>query len=124
MTTSSTPPAAQTTAGRRRLINGNSQLLYRGMKRLAENCLLNIKNKSHSVSAQLQVPDGGADGVIISQGGAFVGWSLYLKAGKPTYHYNFAGLQRFTIDRAYCDLATKARFTTRALVDLHAPSVG
>jgi len=85
-------------AGRPRLIKGNSQLLFRGMKRLAENCMLNIKNKSHSVTAQLQVPDGGAEGVIISQGGAFAGWSLYLKAGKPTYHYNFAGLQRFTIN--------------------------
>jgi hypothetical protein len=49
------------------------------------------------VSAQLQVPDAGADGVIISQGGAFAGWSLYVADGRPVYVYNFLGLQRFTI---------------------------
>jgi arylsulfatase len=85
-------------AGRPLLIRGNSQLLFGGMRRLAENCVLNIKNRSHSLTAQLQVGDGGAEGVIISQGGAFAGWSLYVKDRKPRYHYNFLGLQRFTID--------------------------
>jgi hypothetical protein len=36
--------------------------------------------------------------VILAQGGAFAGWSLYLRDGKPTYHYNFLGLHRFTIE--------------------------
>ena len=77
---------------------GSSQLLFGGMGRLSENSVINIKNKSHSVTAELEVPDGGAEGVIISQGGAFAGWSLYVKDGKPKYAYNFLGLQRFTID--------------------------
>jgi hypothetical protein len=68
------------------------------MKRLPENTVINIKNKSHSVTAQVEVPDDGAEGVIISQGGAFAGWSLYLTAGVPKYCYNVLGLQRFTID--------------------------
>jgi arylsulfatase A-like enzyme len=85
-------------AGRPQLVKGNSQLLFGGMSRLAENCVINIKNKSHSVSAQLQVPEGGAEGVIVSQGGAFAGWSLYLKSGKPKYAYNFLGLERFVIE--------------------------
>jgi arylsulfatase len=85
-------------AGRPRLIHGNSQLLFRGMKRFGENCVLDTKNKSHSVTAQLEIPVGGANGVIISQGGAFAGWSLYLHGGKPRYHYNFAGMRRFTIE--------------------------
>jgi arylsulfatase len=50
------------------------------------------------VTAQLRIPEDGAEGVIISQGGAFGGWCLYAKSGKPTYHYNFLGLQRFTIE--------------------------
>jgi hypothetical protein len=43
------------------------------------------------------VPEGGAEGVVVSQGGAFGGWSLYLKEGKPAYCYNLFGLQRFKV---------------------------
>ena len=85
-------------AGRPQLIRGSSQLLFPGMKRLAENCVINVKNRSHSVTAQVEVPDGGAEGVIVAQGGAFAGWSLYLKDGRPRYTYNFLGLQHFTVD--------------------------
>jgi hypothetical protein len=84
-------------AGRPTLIRGNSQLLFGGMSRLSENSVLVIKNKSHAVTAQIEVPDGGAEGVIVAQGGAFGGWSLYLKDGKPVYCYNLFGLQRFKI---------------------------
>ena len=52
------------------------------MGRLTENSVLNIKNKSHAVTAEIDVPDGGAEGVIIAQGGAFGGWSLYVKDGQ------------------------------------------
>ena len=85
-------------AGRPQLVRGSSQLIFRGMKRLSESSVINLKNKSHSVTAQLQVPEGGADGVIVAQGGAFAGWSLYLKGGTPKYVYNFLGLQLFTIE--------------------------
>jgi hypothetical protein len=81
-------------AGRPTLIHGNSQILFSGMGRLTENTVLNIKNKSHSVTAQIVVPDGGADGVLIAQGGAFGGWSLYLHDGRPAYCYNLAGLNQ------------------------------
>jgi arylsulfatase len=84
-------------AGRPVLVKGNSQLLFGGMGRLSENSVLNVKNKSHSVTAEIEVPDAGADGVIVAQGGAFAGWSLYVKAGAPKYAYNFLGLQLFTI---------------------------
>jgi arylsulfatase len=82
-------------AGRPTLITGTSQLLFGGMGRLTENVVLNVKNKSHSVTAELTVPDGGAEGVIVSQGGAFAGWSLYVKDGRPKYCYNLFGLQSF-----------------------------
>jgi arylsulfatase A-like enzyme len=84
--------------GRPVLVRGNSQLLFGGMGRLTENTVLNIKNKSHAVTAEIIVPEGGADGVMIAQGGAFAGWSLYAKEGKPTYCYNLLGLQRFKIE--------------------------
>jgi arylsulfatase len=84
--------------GRPELVKGNSQLLFGGMGRLSENSLVNIKNKSHSVTAEVVVPEAGAEGVIVAQGGAFAGWSLYAKEGRPTYCYNLLGLQRFKIN--------------------------
>jgi arylsulfatase A-like enzyme len=84
-------------AGRPQLIRGKSQLLYEGMGRLSENSVLNIKNKSHALTAQIEVPEGGAEGVLVAQGGAYAGWSLYLHEGRPAYCYNFFGLQRFKV---------------------------
>jgi arylsulfatase len=82
-------------AGRPSLIRGNRQILFAGMGRLSENSVLNIKNKSHAVTAQLLVPDGiTPNGVIIAQGGAFGGWAVYVKDGRPAYCYNFFGLTR------------------------------
>jgi hypothetical protein len=57
-----------------------------------------VKNKSHAVTAEIEVPDDGAQGVVIAQGGAFAGWSLYAKDGKPVYCYNLLGLQHFKIE--------------------------
>ena len=84
-------------AGRPQLIKGNRQLLFGGMGRLSENSVVVTKNKSYSVTAQLVIPDGGAQGVIVAQGGAFGGWSLYAKDGRPAYCYNLFGLQRFKV---------------------------
>jgi arylsulfatase len=83
--------------GRPVLVKGNSQLLFGGMGRLSENSILNVKNKSHAITAEVVVPDSGAQGVIIAQGGSFAGWSLYAKDGKPTYCYNLFGLHLFKI---------------------------
>jgi arylsulfatase len=84
-------------AGRPTLIRGSSQLLFAGMGRLTESSLLNVKNKSHAVSAQFTVPAGGATGVLIAQGGSFGGWSLYLDDGRPTYTYNLFGMTRLDV---------------------------
>jgi arylsulfatase len=84
-------------AGRPNLIQGNSQLFFGGMGRLSENSVINIKNKSHSITAQITVGDAEANGVIIAQGGAFGGWVLYMLHGKPVYCYNLFGVQRFKV---------------------------
>src|SRR4029078_12874033 len=68
------------------------------MARLTENVVLNIKNKSHSVTAEVTVGDEGADGVIVAQGGAFAGWSLYVKDCRPKYAYNLFGVQHFAVE--------------------------
>jgi arylsulfatase len=67
------------------------------MGRLSENSVLVMKNKSFSITAEVEVPSKGAEGVIIHQGGAFAGMSLYAKAGKAKFAYNFLALQTFTI---------------------------
>ena len=85
-------------AGRPQLISGSRQLLFGGMGRLTENSVINFKNKSHSVTAEIVVPQAGAEGVIIAQGGLIGGWSLYAKNGKPKYCYNFYGVERYYIE--------------------------
>ena len=85
-------------AGRPTLVKGNTQLLFGGMGRLSENCVLNIKNKSHSVTAQIIVPDEGAEGVIISQGANTGGWSLYAKNGRLKYCYNWGDFKHFFVE--------------------------
>ncbi|MGE5697540.1 MAG: arylsulfatase [Candidatus Sericytochromatia bacterium] len=83
-------------AGRPQLIRGDSQLVFTGM-RLSENCVLNIKNKSHAVTAQLVVPESGARGVIVTQGGIVGGWALYAHDGKLKYCYNFFGIDYYMV---------------------------
>jgi arylsulfatase len=85
-------------AGRPTLVQGDRQLLYGGMGRLTENSVVSIKNKSHAVTAEIVVPEGGAEGVIIAQGGSIGGWTLYLKDAKVRYCYNLLGIQRFYVD--------------------------
>lgn len=88
------------TAGRPVLVKGKTQLLFEGMGRLSENCVLNIKNKSHAVTAEIVVPDKGAEGVIISQGANIGGWSLYAKNNKLKYCYNWGGFKLFFVESA------------------------
>jgi len=85
-------------AGRPDIMGGRTTLtLYPGMDGMLENSFMNVKNRSKTITAELVIPEGGASGVILTQGGRFGGWSLYMKDGKPIYTYNFLGLERFTI---------------------------
>jgi arylsulfatase len=86
-------------AGRPELVTGQSQLLFPGM-RVNEWSALNMKNKSHSVTAQITVPDAGGEGVIVAQGGQVGGWALYLHDGKLKYCANFFGIEQFYADSA------------------------
>ena len=85
-------------AGRPALIKGNRQLLFAGMGRLSENSVVSIKNKSFAVTADLEVPAKGAEGVMIAQGGRFGGWSLYAKGGKAKFVYNVLGIKWYKIE--------------------------
>jgi arylsulfatase len=85
-------------AGRPDVLGDRTSLtLYEGMQGMLENTFMNIKNRSSKITAELEIPAGGANGAILSQGGRFGGWSLYVKDNKPAYTYNFLGLERFTV---------------------------
>ena len=85
-------------AGRPDLMAGRTSLtLAEGMTGMTENVFLNIKNKSKTITAEVEVPEGGGNGAILVQGGRFGGWALYVKDGMPGYDYNFLGLQRTSI---------------------------
>jgi arylsulfatase len=85
--------------GRPDLMAGRTSLtLAEGMHGMSENVFLNIKNKSKTVTAEIEVAEGIiANGTLIAQGGRFGGWSLYVKDGIPGYHYNFLGLKQFAV---------------------------
>jgi arylsulfatase len=91
-------------AGRPDLMGKRTSLtLYEGMTGMMENAFINVKNRSHRITAEVEIPASrdasapGANGVMVCQAGRFGGWSLYLKEGKPVYYYNFVGLERTAV---------------------------
>ena len=85
-------------AGRPDILGDRKSLtLYDGMNGMLENTFINVKNQSKKITATVEIPEGGASGVILTQGGRFGGWCLYMKDSKPVYTYNFLGLSRDTV---------------------------
>src|ERR1700724_1106869 len=70
---------------------------YSGMTRIPEGSAPSILNKSFKIGAELTIPASGAEGVLVTQGGRFNGWGLYVLAGKPVFHYNTVGVFRYTV---------------------------
>jgi len=84
--------------GRPDLMAGRTSMtLAQGMTGMMESVFINVKNKSSTITAEVEVPASGANGTILAQGGRFGGWSLYVKNSVPAYDYNFLGLQRSSI---------------------------
>ena len=85
-------------AGRPDLLAGRTTMtFYPGMGQLMENTVPNVKNKSHAVTADIEIPEAGANGVIIAQGGRFGGWSLYVKDGVLKYVHNYVGINEYPV---------------------------
>ena len=87
-------------AGRPVMAKGPRQRLYPGIGRLNAFCVVSTKNKSYRVTAEVVVPAGGCEGVIVAQGGFPGGWSLYAKEGRLKYCYNFYGIDLFHVESA------------------------
>jgi arylsulfatase len=111
------------TAGRPDLMGERTSLtLSAGMNSMSENVFINLKNRSFSITADVEIPEGGANGVILAQAGRFGGWSLYLKDGKPTYCYNFLGLQEYKV--AAPQALTAGKVTVRMNFDYDGGGAG
>lgn len=87
------------TAGRPDLMGSRTSLtLYEGMNGMLENTFMNVKNRSKTITAEIEIPEGGASGALLVQGGRYGGWSLHLRDGRPAYEYNWLGLERFLVE--------------------------
>ncbi len=85
-------------AGRPDIMGGRTSLtLFEGMDGMLENTFINVKNQSKKITAEVDIPEGGASGVLLAQGGRFGGWAFYVKDGRPAYDYNYLGLSRYSI---------------------------
>ncbi len=85
-------------SGRPQLVQGNRQLLFGGMTGLSPHSILPVMNKTHALTAEVVVPETGAEGVIFAQGGITGGFSFYAIGGRLKYCYNFCGLQHFFVE--------------------------
>jgi arylsulfatase len=86
-------------AGRPDLPAGRKTMtFYPGMTHLMENTVLNIKNRSHTITAEVEVSEGKTDGVIAAQGGRFGGWGLYVKDGLVKYAYNWFDVEYYHVE--------------------------
>jgi hypothetical protein len=95
--------------GRPDLMGSRTSLtLAEGMHGMMESVFINVKNRSKTITAEVEVPAGGGNGTVLAQGGRFGGWSLYVKNGVPGYDYNFLGLQRTSVTSARKLAAGKA----------------
>ncbi len=84
--------------GRPDLMAGRTTLtVHQGMIGMSENVFINVKNRTHSITAELEIPKSGGSGAILAQGGRFGGWAFYVKDGRPSYTYNWLGLKQTNI---------------------------
>lgn len=91
--------ANPTLAGRPDLMGDRTSLtLYEGMDGMLENTFINVKNRSKTITAEIEIPEGGAKGAVVVQGSRYGGWSLHLRDGRPGYEYNWLGLERFVVE--------------------------
>src|SRR5262249_45987551 len=80
------------------LIEGRTKFTYfPGVRRVPESSSPNVKNKSHTIAVDVEVPNGGADGALVAAGGTVGGYALFVKDGRPTYEYNYFTVERFKI---------------------------
>ena len=75
---------------------GRTEFTYSGeLSGLPDGSAPNTLSKSYSITAEVEIPQGGAEGMLNTLGGRFGGYGLYVLKGKPVFTYNLLGLERF-----------------------------
>jgi arylsulfatase A-like enzyme len=95
---------------------------YPGMNRIPEGTAPDFKNKSYRITADVNIPAGGAEGMLITQGGRFNGLGLYVLKGKPVFHYNLVGVDRTSV--AGKDALAPGKHTIAVDVKYDGPGIG
>ena len=114
-----------TIAGRPDLMGGRTSLtVYPGMTGMAENAFINVKNRSYTITAPVELKDANTSGVIIAQAGAFGGWVLYMKEGKVHHEYNYFGVERTNIGGQTALSPGKHEIKYEFIVDAPKPGSG
>ena len=114
-----------TIAGRPDLMGGRTSLtVYPGMTGMAENAFINVKNRSYTITAPVELKDANTSGVIIAQAGAFGGWVLYMKEGKVHHEYNYFGVERTNIGGQSALSPGKHEIKYEFIVDAPKPGSG
>lgn len=87
--------AARLVAPRPNLTAGKTDFIYRHpITGIPLGDAPNILNKSYTLTAEIEIPEEGAEGMLATQGGRFGGWGFYLLKGKPVFLWNLVDLQR------------------------------
>jgi arylsulfatase A-like enzyme len=112
-------------AGRPDLMGDRTSLtVYPGMTGMMENAFINVKNRSYTITAPVELKDGNTNGVIIAQAGAFGGWVVYMKEGKVHHEYNFFGVERTNIGSPSALSAGKHEIKYEFVADSPKPGTG
>ena len=112
-------------AGRPDLMGDRTSLtVYPGMTGMTENAFINVKNRSYTITAPVELKDANTNGVIIAQAGAFGGWVLYMKDGKVHHEYNYFGVERTNIGGQTAVSPGKHEIKYEFIVDAPKPGSG
>jgi len=112
-------------AGRPDLMGDRTSLtVYPGMTGMTENAFINVKNRSYTIMAPVELKDANTSGVIVAQAGAFGGWVLYMKEGKVHHEYNYFGVKRTNIGGPGALSAGKHEIKYEFTVDAPKPGSG
>ncbi|PYK53187.1 MAG: arylsulfatase [Verrucomicrobia bacterium] len=112
-------------AGRPDLMGDRTSLtVFPGMTGMTENAFINVKNRSYTITAPVELKDGNTNGVIIAQAGAFGGWVIYMKEGKVHHEYNYFGVERTNIAAQTALSAGKHEIKYEFVADSPKPGTG
>jgi arylsulfatase len=97
---------------------------YPGTFRVPEGAAPDVKNKSFTVTADIGIPEGGADGVLATQGGRFGGWGLLVMDGKPEFAYAFSNQQQHKYRVASAEKLAHGKHTIKFDFTYDGPGMG